>query len=84
MIGEPTRIPRGELTRMAQPRAFSIWLHTVISFNTAPIEQATLVALPLDENESLLMWYLTPTPQINRAITRNGWEVKRFGRPPAR
>jgi len=84
VIGEPTRIARGALTRLAQPRAFALWLQSAISFNTQRIQQATLVAMPLDENESLLMWYLTPSPRINRAIAQHGWEVHRFGREPAR
>jgi len=84
VIGEPTRIARGELTRLAQPRAFALWIQSAISFNQERVQQATLVAMPLDEKEALLMWYLTPSPQINRAIVQHGWEVQRFGRGPAR
>ncbi|MCP4904301.1 MAG: hypothetical protein GY910_04905 [bacterium] len=76
VIGEPTRIERGELTRMDQPAVFGFWLQTVISFNRVPIEKATLVAMPLDGNEALLMWYLTPTAEIDRAIAEGGWERK--------
>jgi hypothetical protein len=82
VIGEPTRLRRGELTRMAQPRVFSFWIQTVINFNEDPIRDATLVAMPIDKNEVLLMWYLTPSPAIDRLIAKHGWEVQRFGRRP--
>ncbi len=82
IIGDPTRIGRGELTRMDQPRMFMFWAQTAISFNRVPVREATLVAMPLDGRESLLMWYLRPTPAIDRVITERGWERRKISQRP--
>lgn len=42
--------------------------------------EATLVALPMEEDFVLVAWYLTPNPTIDRMIADNGWKTFRLRR----
>jgi hypothetical protein len=36
----------------------------------------------MTERAALLLWYLTPTPEITARITAAGWEIRELGRGP--
>ena len=51
------------------------WAHVCIYFNAEPIGDATLLAFPVAPDLYLLMWYLTPTPELDWRIRANGWPL---------
>lgn len=46
-----------------------------------PIEEAVLIAIPVGENYSLIAWYLTPHPAVDRAIEEYSLDRVRVMRP---
>jgi hypothetical protein len=75
VIGHPQLIPRGHLTGGQDPRWLHRWITLVLSNNQEPIGRATVVAMPVDAKEALLMWYLTPSAAIDRVIAVHEWEA---------
>lgn len=78
VIGHPQIIPRGRLTGSGDDGWLRRWIETVVSNNTEPIGTATVVAMPIDEKDALLMWYLTPSPRIDQVIGQRRWEGLRL------
>lgn len=39
------------------------------------VDEATLVAIPINEDQFLLAWYLTPHPAIDQMIATKGWRT---------
>ena len=74
IIGHPQIVKQGQLSKAQDARALGRWLMNLVRYNREPLGEATVVAMPLDRGEALLMWYLTPSPAIDRAIERQGWE----------
>ena len=50
-----------------------MWVADAVQFNHEKIGGATVVAMPVNEREELLMWYLTPSPKVDRAISEHQW-----------
>jgi hypothetical protein len=39
------------------------------------VDEATLAAIPINEHQNLLAWYLTPHPAIDQMIVTEGWRT---------
>ncbi|MBD3337095.1 MAG: hypothetical protein GF355_16390 [Candidatus Eisenbacteria bacterium] len=79
VIDHPTTIPRGGLDN-EQVRGYALrWFRRIVaspwSSGESPGSEVTLVAMPINEAESLLMWYLIPSPDIQAVMSRNDWET---------
>lgn len=76
VIGSPTIVPRGALSfsKLVPPR--KEWLFGFLGYAIQPVAAFVVVAAPLTEDSSLLLWYLTPTPEITERIQRAGWELR--------
>ncbi len=75
-------IPRGTL---AQPRGIGPAPHlmqAMQAYTRERIERATMVAIPIDEQYSLLGWYLHPHPRIEELIAGGQWEMHTLSVPP--
>jgi hypothetical protein len=76
VIGHPTLVARGQLSDPRYADNDARWVRNILSFEPSPIGRATLLALPLEYRaESLLIWYLTPTPALDALIRERGWET---------
>jgi hypothetical protein len=81
IVGDPTLL-RGSIQDPRLADQLQIWArHVAIAHNREPIGEITLVAMPLPSGESLLMWYLTPSDQINQAISQYRWPTARIRVP---
>jgi len=76
VIGSPTLVPRGALStaNLVLPR--KRWLFAMLGYAYQPVPSFVVVAAPLTDRSSLLLWYLTPTPEITERIQRSGWETR--------
>jgi len=52
------------------------WLFAMLGYAYQPVPSFVVVAAPLTDRSSLLLWYLTPTPEITERIQRSGWETR--------
>ena len=75
VIGHPTVVRPGALLQPQMRGALRAWAAGAISFNREPTGPVTLVSLPVDSEASLLLWYLTPTPELDAVISARGWET---------
>ncbi len=75
VIGHPRIVKQGQLSNATDARGLGRWLMNVVRFNRERIDQAVVVAMPLDKGEALLMWYLTPSPAIDKVIADRRWEI---------
>jgi arabinofuranosyltransferase len=71
VIGHPTLVPRGTL---ADPRVavYAQWVRDVLGYSREPVGSVRLVGMPLPRGD-LLIWYLTPSPEIDAAIRAHDW-----------
>lgn len=75
VIGRPTVVARGALSHNSLSPVFQQWLNTVLGF-PPPGNQIVVVAAPVSDTRALLLWYLTPSPEVNRRIQSLGWEYR--------
>ncbi len=67
VIGSPYLVPRGALAEKRDMETVSHWLDAVLGgWTSAPAGIVEIVAAPVDDERELLMWYLTPDPEISR------------------
>ena len=77
VIGHPTLVnPEMFRHRVAIPY-LQEWVSRVVAFNEAPIDEATVIGIPIEESVALLAWYLTPSPPLNELIAARGWGMLR-------
>jgi arabinofuranosyltransferase len=77
VIGHPILIPRGILNEERVTAGLTRWVSVgAISFNTESVTNATVVAMPVNDEVAMLMWYLTPSSPLDAAIERSGWESR--------
>jgi arabinofuranosyltransferase len=76
IIGHPLVIGRGLLGDPRFEPQHVEWARDNLGFEPGPLGQATLVAMPLSRGGALLMWYLTPTPELDVVVRREGWESR--------
>ncbi len=75
IIGHPTLVSPDMLTQQDSMEYLTFWLRTIVAFNTEPINEATLVTIPLDDETSLLVWYLIHTERLDRIIKEHRWNI---------
>ena len=78
VIGSPLVIPRGALSRARSHEAPGMWLGMFLGHAARRVPDLVAVAAPLDDDRALVMWYLTPSPEITARIQAAGWEVRRL------
>jgi hypothetical protein len=79
VLGSPTLVPRGALAANANHEDLEHWLSRLVGFESPPNGTYDVVAAPVDENVELLMWYLTPDPEVSARIV--GWDHIRLHIP---
>jgi hypothetical protein len=78
VIGTPQIVPRGAISSARSDRAPRWWPNAFLGAAARPVSSFLVVAVPLDEQRALVMWYLTPTDEITRRVRAAGWEIRRF------
>ena len=83
IVSHPTLIPHGVLYRSDIPHGvlyrsdvlgnLGKWIGEAVHFNHEQIGVATIVAMPVNAKEDLLMWYLTPSPKVDEVISDHQW-----------
>jgi hypothetical protein len=82
VIGHPTVVDPADFTHPRWDVSLARWTREIaIGFNREDIGVATLVAMPLEEGRSLMMWNLTPSPALDEAIEERGWLRRRVKVP---
>jgi len=82
LIGHPTLVRRGVIATQPAVAELQEWVRMQLGFGHESTGSVHLVALPVTTDRVLLMWYLTPTPQLDALIQSRGWETSTI--PPAR
>jgi len=78
VIGSPLVVPRGALSGQLGDRPSPLWLFAFLGYAQRPVPELDVVAVPLDDRRALVMWYLTPSPDITSRIRDAGWERRRL------
>jgi hypothetical protein len=73
IIAHLTLIPHGAIYRSDNLSTLGRWLGDAVLFNHDKIGVATVVAMPVNAKEDLLMWYLTPSPKVDQVISDHQW-----------
>ncbi|MEO8843539.1 MAG: hypothetical protein ABI591_09470 [Kofleriaceae bacterium] len=68
VLGSPTVIARGSLTTATGGEHVDQWLRTIVGWEPPPSGTYEVVAAPVDDKVELLMWYLTPDPDVSARI----------------
>lgn len=77
VIGSPMLIARGALARQSEMPSVSRWLDAVLGgWTSPPAGVVEVVAAPVDAEHELLMWYLTPDPDVTARLA--GWDRLRL------
>lgn len=75
-------IPRGTLDQPGGIGLSQYLMRAMQAYTGERIEQATMVAIPIDDEYSLVGWYLHPHPRIEELIARGQWETHTLRVPP--
>jgi arabinofuranosyltransferase len=76
VIGSPTLVVRGVLAARANGEEVDHWLSRLVGWEAPPSGTYEVVAAPVDDQTELLMWYLTPDPDVSARIA--GWDHVRL------
>ena len=76
VLGSPTLVARGALAAHANAEEVDHWLSHVVGWERPPSGTYEVVAAPVDDKVELLMWYLTPDPDVGARIA--GWDHLRL------
>ncbi|CAN5115465.1 hypothetical protein BH11MYX1_BH11MYX1_53930 [soil metagenome] len=77
VIGSPMLVERGALARRSEMANVSHWLDAVLGgWTSPPAGVVEVVAAPVDAERELLMWYLTPDPEVTSRLA--GWDRLRL------
>lgn len=76
VIGSPVLIRIGALTYLGLTQGVLYWIERLLGPTGIEGDSVTVVAVPVDDTMALLMWYLTPDPEIDQRIQAAGWEVR--------
>jgi hypothetical protein len=60
--------------------AYSFYLDPDGNVNGEPLNRVTLLAIPVDEEHTLIAWYLTPHPAIEEMIIKRDWKTYQVSR----
>jgi arabinofuranosyltransferase len=74
IIGHPTLAPRGLLAGPQARRYLEAWFPMTMGFSRERHEAPVVVIMPVTPEKGLLMWYLTPTAELDSVIAAQGWE----------
>jgi hypothetical protein len=76
VIGSPVLIHIGALTQLGLSQGVLYWIERLLGPTGIEGDSIIVVAVPVTDEMALLMWYLTPDPEIDRRIQAAGWEVR--------
>ncbi|MEO0108938.1 MAG: hypothetical protein ABIK62_07210, partial [candidate division WOR-3 bacterium] len=77
VIGHPTLAWRGLLASPQARRYIESWFPIAVPYGQEPFVNPVMVLMPVTRERGLLMWYLTPSPELDQVIRQNGWELRR-------
>jgi hypothetical protein len=83
VLDQPTPVARGVVSLPEAVPVLRQWALRAAQDTQQPDSTVTVVAMPLTENASLLMLYLTPTAGIDSVIRTQRWEVARIDQRPS-
>jgi arabinofuranosyltransferase len=78
IIGHPTLVPLSFLRSPGAGEQIGPWIESTVEFDPEPVTEITLLILPVDSQTGLLVWYLTPKPEIDALIAANRWPLQVF------
>ena len=76
---EGKQIRRGIL-RYGLSAGVLYWIERLLGPTGVKGDSVVAVAAPVDEEKAILLWYLTPSPEITQRIRDAGWEIKEMFR----
>ncbi len=79
VLGSPTLVPLGFLRGPAAASLAERWLPRALGPAAVPVARFVLVAIPVDERQAIVGWYLTPSPAVSARIAERGWEQLEVG-----
>jgi hypothetical protein len=78
VIGTPNLVETGALTNVGMTRGIGNWMNQLLGPVFVNEDSMTVVAVPLGNKLSLLMWYRLETSAITTRIRAAGWEIHTF------
>ncbi len=78
ILGHPLEVPSGFLSRPRTADLAGGIARNLCRYEPRMPENAVFVELPLDRGRSLIAWYLTPDPGIDRRIREGDWLRRSF------
>lgn len=79
VLAAPTVLPTRALREdPAAPARLRAWPRSGLWFEDVRGTRATVVAIPISPAESILAWYLTPSPALDARIRERGWPTWTF------
>lgn len=75
VLGSPRIVRRGHLRSPEARKLVDGWLTSALGPAAVPVSRLVLVAIPIDEKDSVVGWYLTPSPAVEQRIVEQRWEV---------
>jgi len=76
VLGHPTPVELGTLGQARDLSSYASWIMNCADLTDGGFDGPVLVVMPFAPGAGLLMWYLAPTPRIDSAMARNGWETR--------
>ena len=77
VIAHPLLFPRGMVGDPASAELCREIVFASLTLEPDPGAEATIVAMPIDREQALAMWYLTRHPHIDRLVESGQWESAR-------
>ncbi|MFQ5599219.1 MAG: hypothetical protein ACE5G2_01555 [Candidatus Krumholzibacteriia bacterium] len=77
VIGHPRLVQRNLLRQPGSAALCRRFVRSMVSAKTKGIGDALVVSMPVTGRFGLLMWYLTPHPQVEERIRGGQWEARR-------
>jgi len=74
VLGHPTLVRRGVITTALATATLQDWVRMQLSYSHPPSGVVHLVAIPVNPDQALLMWYFTESSQLDELIRSRGWE----------
>jgi hypothetical protein len=80
VIGSPTVIEAHSLARDGLTPYVQGWLGSLLGASPLTVPTLVVVGTPVAGGGEMLMWYLTPSPEITARIRAAGWEITELHR----
>jgi hypothetical protein len=75
VLGTPFIARRGLLGKANARDLERDWPSLALGWAAEPVDDFTLVAIPVDERDAIVAWYLSPAEAVTERIRRERWET---------